>query len=692
MTDCIIELYTEELPPLSIERASIFFGEKLSEALKAKGFDHKDHVVYATPHRLAVKFCELVESTPEQKMMRKGPALDRAFKDGKPTPAAMGFAKSNNTTVEQLEQQEFDGVVHLCASVTKAGELIDDALTTALAEVIRALPFGKTMRWNNHSAEFARPVHGLLAMYGARTLKCSWEHITATNKTKGHRVHHSDLVELKEASNYEQMLDGLGVIASYDKRRALIKQQCTELAATLGAKPIIDEDLLTEVTGIVEHPYGLIGEFKEEFLQLPPEALIEVMQSHQRYFPIHKNGKLLNKFIITSHFASKDANEVIAGNAKVISARFSDAKFFYEQDLAVSMDERIELLKNAMFVKELGSVYDKAKRCASMLAPLNIPNSERAAMLMKADQTTKMIFEFPELSGIMGRYYAEAAGEDARVAIAVYEHMLPRFADDELPHSELGKALAIADRVDTLVGLFKLNRIPTGSKDPFALRRAALGIIKICIEAPYDTDLATFIDASAKEHVADNQVKASLNEFIFDRYRAYFADRGIGALWVDAVIQKGITSPLDVKYRLDALLEFSKHKSFATLVQANKRVKNLLKNKKSERTTLLSDNSGNVDLDITILSQLLRESAEEKLYDAIRETQNKIECQIKESDYKAIFGELAKLDKPVNDFFESVHIMSDDNKLKQNRLGLLEKLRELFLNVADLAVLQGEVE
>ncbi len=689
--DLLIELGTEELPPKALKRLRDALGEHFANGLKDAGLLTDKSVVrkFAAPRRLAVNVSAVLLRQPDQEIERRGPALQAAFdKDGNATRAAEGFARSCGTSVDKLGRVQTDKGEWLVSRQQQKRLTAKDLIPEILDQALKKLPIPKRMRWGDLNDEFVRPVHWLVMLHGDKVIPAEILAVKSGRKTRGHRFHAPSWISIAHARDYEKNLRTAFVLADYETRQQKIKKAAELLAIKHKGRAVIDSDLLDEVTSLVEWPEAIFADFDKEFLNIPAEALISTMQGHQKYFPVtNKSGKLQPHFITISNIKSKQKARVREGNERVIRARFADAKFFWDTDRKKRLDDRIEKLKGVVFHERLGSVYDKAVRISKLAATVaealdaDKLVAERAGLLAKADLMTAMVYEFPDLQGVMGRYYAENDGEKPEVAIAMEEQYLPRFAGDKLPTSNTGRALAIADKLETLVGIFGVGEIPTGEKDPFALRRAALGVMRIMIEGELDLNLKVLIKAAfyRNSHLVDQdkfpEQEVQVYEFMMDRLRAYYADAGISIDVFEAVRARNPDKPYDFDKRVRAVMAFRKLEEADSLTTANKRIRNILKQ------------GGDVDWD-HVSEGLLQELAEKNLANKIKTLSKEIIPLFDQGDYTAAMIKLAALRPEVDDFFDNVMVMVDEEAVRDNRLALLSSLSQLFLRVADLSRLQ----
>ncbi len=686
--DFLVEIGTGELPPKALRILSESFAAGIRTALENADLRFEAMTSFATPRRLAVIVKGLQEHQADKAMERVGPAVSASYdNDGKPTPAASGFARSCGVALETLSSVEKDGIVKLVfQSVVKGGEtrhLLADIVTRSLA----ALPIPKKMRWGSSREEFVRPVHWVVMIFGGEVVPASILGINSGNKTRGHRFQHNQAISLNSANEYESKLADARVVADYEKRKGIIRRLVNTEGEKLGARVVIEEDLLEEVTSLVEWPVALTGKFDAHFLSVPREALISSMKSHQKcFYLLDQQGNLLPNFITVSNIESLDPAQVVAGNERVIRPRLADARFFFDTDRKHSLSSRLEQLKTIVFQQELGTVYDKSVRVSALAGFIATELSankswcERAALLSKCDLVTNMVSEFAELQGIVGYYYALHDKEPTEVASALNEQYMPRFSGDQLPTTLTGAVLAIADKVDTIVGLFAIGQPPTGSKDPFALRRAALGVLRIIVEKDLDLDIlksirfacANFSSLTLKPGL-DNHVF----EFLLDRFKAWYQAEGISAEVFQSVFVLRPTKPLDFNLRVRAVHHFSRLPEAQSLASANKRVSNILA-KEVQAAEGQSVQRG-----------LFKEEAERHLARVLEEQTAVVTPLFAAREYTRGLESLAGCKSAIDGFFDSVLVMDDDPLIRNNRIALLRALRGLFLEVADISHLQS---
>jgi glycyl-tRNA synthetase beta chain len=681
--DLLIEIGTEELPPKALQTLSNAFTAGVVEGLKEASLEAVEVISYAAPRRLAVLLKSVPVTQQDQSIERKGPAKKAAFDvDGNPTKAVEGFAQSCGVTAYQLDEIETPKGTWLVFRQDVEGKPTSELLPEIVSKSLAKLPIPKRMRWGSSEIEFVRPVHWIVMMQGDDVINGEILGVSAGNHTRGHRFHHPEKIKLTQASSYAKQLHEQGhVIASFEDRRDEVRNQAEAAAKALGGIAKIDEALLDEVTALIEFPIAVSGSFGEEFLSVPQECLISSMQDHQKYFPVvGKDGKLLPYFITTSNIISTNPEAVRQGNERVIRPRFSDANFFWDQDCKVTLESRREATKKIIFQRELGTVYEKTEKIAFLAdhiaQHLGIDSQQaiRAAELSKCDLVSQMVNEFPELQGIMGRYYALKDGETVAVANAMQEQYQPGFAGDKIPEGDIGKILSIADKTDTLLGIFSIGLRPTGSKDPFSLRRAALGLLRIIIEGELNLDLQSILSIGAI-HRDSNRGISPVDEtfnYVMERLPAYYQDQGIGAETVEAVASLRPTRPLDFDQRVKAVAAFKALPEAESLAAANKRITNILK----KVETAIPEK---------VEKSLFKQDQEVKLYNAIREQQEIVQPLFAKGEYSAALSALAILREGVDSFFDNVMVMDENEALKNNRLALLSQLRNLFLEVADLS-------
>jgi glycyl-tRNA synthetase beta chain len=685
--DLLVEIGTEELPPTALRQLSDAFAEQLSRQFAERGLTHDEVIPFATPRRLALQVSALASRQPDQENLRRGPAVAAAFNgDGSPTPAALGFARSCGVDVSELRREESDKGTWLVYLQRIEGQSTDVLLPQLISNALAQLPIPKRMRWGDGSEEFVRPVHWVCVLFGSGRVAGSVLGTEIGTTSRGHRFHHPDAVPIPQPSAYAEALRAVYVEPSFALRRQRISEQAHQLAASVGGTASIPEALLDEVAALCEWPVALLGRFEPEFLQVPPDALIETMQKNQKYFPVlGSDGALMPYFIAVSNIESRDPALVRAGNERVIRPRFADAKFFWEQDRKLSLEDRRDSLKSIVFQHQLGSVWDKSRRVAALsrhiarLLGYDADLAERAAVLGKCDLVTLMVGEFGSLQGIMGRYYAKHSGEPPCVVAAMEEQYLPRHAGDALPESECGRVLALADKLDTLIGIFAIGEKPTGVKDPYGLRRAAIGVLRMLIEIPLELDLKALLSAAADGFAGEIAAQESVDEvfdYINERLRSYYGERGISLDVVDAVLAVGPTVPSDIDRRVLAVSEFRRLDAAGALAAANKRIRNILRK------------SATGDIGDVVNPDLLVEPAEQRLAERIVAMRSEVQPLLSAQDYESALRTLAGLRSDVDRFFDEVMVMAEEGSLRANRLAILRELEQLFLATADIARLQ----
>ncbi|HEX2667337.1 MAG TPA: glycine--tRNA ligase subunit beta [Gammaproteobacteria bacterium] len=689
----LVEIGTEELPPKSLRKLALAFLEHFEAQAVAKNLlPAKTHdEVFFSPRRLALYIPALYPRQPDRSEEKLGPAVAAAYDaEGKPTKAAEGFARSCNTTVDKLARKQTDKGERLAFMLEVKGESAAALLPGMVQEALAKLPIGKRMRWGAGDAEFVRPVHWVLMLLGDKVLKSDILGMAASNKTHGHRFHHPAAIVIKKPADYRKLLEKTGKVLVEDRDGSLagaIGKLVTQTAAKVKGKARLDAALLEEVAALVEWPVPLVGDFDRRFLALPEEVITVVLQGQQRYFPLRDtDGRLLPHFVTVSNVQSKDPKEVKRGNERVIVPRLTDAMFFWDLDKGVRLDARAEDLETMVFQKELGSYANKQKRVAALAEGIardiggDAVLARRAAGLAKCDLLSNLVGEFPELQGSIGMHVARENGEPPDVARAVEEHYLPRFAGDRLPETKTGQALAIADKLDTICGIFAIGQKPTGDKDPFALKRAGLGLMRIVVEGELDLVLAGLArEALAAQPVQGKASADEVYEFLLERLKAYYLEAGIRPDVFEAVRVRKPGKPLDFQRRLQAVNEFLKLPEATALAAANKRIANILRQAGSGSG---SGEHGEVK------PELLKLPAETKLHDEIATLRGAVASLSQAGDYSGALKRLAALRAPVDAFFDQVMVMDQDAAVKANRLALLASLSALFLQTADLSLLQ----
>jgi glycyl-tRNA synthetase beta chain len=685
--DFLVEIGTEELPPKALRSLMEAFGERLAAAVDDAGLSRGEASVYASPRRLCVYIDDLQRRQDDRKVEQKGPPIKIAFDDDdKPTPAATAFAKKCGVAVAEIGREKTDKGEWLSFSSVEPGLTAAELMPALIEKALATLPIPRRMRWGKSETEFVRPVHWIVMLHGSDSIRSDVMGIEAGDTSRGHRFHSAGTVKITAAADYLAILESEGfVIADFDRRRDLVRSGVEAAAAEAGGQVVEGESLYDEVAALVEWPVPVLGSFDESFLLLPREVVISTLTGHQRYFPVaDANGDLLSRFITVANIESKDPDQVRDGNERVIRPRLADAAFFWETDRKKTLASRQETLREVVYQRGLGSLFDKSQRVATLSKFLakaigaDKAATVRAAELAKCDLLTGMVGEFPELQGTMGRYYAVSDGEALEVATAIGEHYQPRFAGDALPASNVGQALAVADKIDTLAGVFSIGKKPSGNRDPFGLRRAALGIVRILVERGLDIDLKELI-ANAIALQPDSKLPADelsndLYAFISDRLRRYFLDRdtGLATETFEAVMLRHPASLVDFDRRLAAVQTFARLEQAESLAAANKRIANILRK--------AGDPEG-----LRVDHKLLAEDAERALQNALDNAQQKVAPMLKTRSYAEVLNELADLRDPIDRFFDDVMVMADDEAVRNNRLALLGELRALFLHVADIS-------
>ncbi|MGH8317157.1 MAG: glycine--tRNA ligase subunit beta [Steroidobacteraceae bacterium] len=738
--DFLVEVGTEELPPKALRLLEQAFAGDLASGLAKAGLRHGELKSFATPRRLAVLVRHLAAQQPDQKIERRGPPVSAAFDaEGLPTRAAQAFAASCKTSVEELQRREEGKGAFLYYVGIKPGAPAVELLPALVQSALDSLPIPRRMRWGAGEAQFVRPVHWIAMLYGKEVVPATLLDTSCGNLTRGHRFHAPKPLRLSSPSVYERKLREQGyVVADFGARKSLVRERVESVAGGLGGRALTSDALLDEVTALVEWPVPLAGRFDERFLSLPREVLISTLEDHQRYFPLEdSDGRLLPCFIAVANIESRDPAKIVEGNERVVRPRLADAAFFWEQDRKSPLAARAQGLAKVTFHSKLGSLADKARRVGTLAVeiaqargrpaagnPDSATRAGRAAALCKCDLLTAMVGEFPELQGIMGAYYALADGEDAAVATAIREHYQPRGAGDDLPATDTGTTLAIADKLDTLAGIFAIGEKPTGTKDPFGLRRAAIGVVRLGVEQRLDLDLPRLLAHAvvlAREDIEKaatvagkpapafriESVAAEVYDYILERLRSYYLERfpeaptlatgdlrdssatpgtAVTTEMFDAVRATRPASPLDFDARLKALSAFLALPDAASLAAANKRVANILRKSGEAQSAPPKAASGAV---APVDPALLQAPAERELFEAMRKRREGVSAATARKDYASSLSLLAQLRPVVDAFFDQVMVMDENPKLRANRLALLAQMRELFAGVADLSRLPG---
>ncbi|PWF61845.1 glycine--tRNA ligase subunit beta [Shewanella sp. BC20] len=682
----LIELGTEELPPKALRKLAESFLANFTEELTKADLAFKSAVWYAAPRRLAINVTELALAQADKIVEKRGPAVSSAFDaEGKPTKAAEGWARGNGITVDQAERLVTDKGEWLVYNAKVEGVETKSLIAAMAQRALDKLPIPKPMRWGSSKTQFIRPVHTATMLLGSELIEGELLGIKSARNVRGHRFMGTGF-ELDHADNYLTLLKEKGkVIADYESRKALIKADAEKAAAKIGGTADIEDDLLEEVTSLVEWPVVLTASFEEKFLNVPSEALVYTMKGDQKYFPVFDDaGKLLPNFIFVANIESKDPAQIIAGNEKVVRPRLADAEFFFNTDKKHTLESRLSSLETVLFQQQLGTLKDKVTRISALAAFIaeqtgaNAVDAARAGLLSKTDLMTNMVMEFTDTQGTMGMHYARLDGETEAVALAMEEQYKPKFSGDTVPTAAVSCAVALADKLDTLVGIFGIGQAPKGAADPFALRRAAIGVLRIIVENKLPLDLVTLI-AKAQELHGTNLSNANASdevlEFLMARFRAWYQDKGIDVDVILAVLARRPTRPADFDSRINAVSHFRSLEASSALAAANKRVSNILAKVEGELPTAIN-------------SALLAEAAEQALAAKLAELQPQLAPLFANADYQQALTLLASLRESVDQFFEDVMVMADDEALKNNRLALLNNLREQFLHVADISLLQ----
>lgn len=685
-TDFLFELGTEELPPKVLMGLSEALTTGIVGGFKAHQLCFDEVVSYAAPRRLAVMIRGLDRQTPDSQVVAWGPPTKVAFDgEGLPTRAAVAFAEKNGVAIEDLRGLvESDGQQDkLCVRRTDAGCQTSSLLGQVINDSLTHLPIPKRMRWGSTKVEFVRPVQWAVLLFDGKVCRETILGVEAGNASRGHRFHSTGEVIINSPASYAEQLENAFVIVDFGRRRNIIRQGATTLATSINGVAVIDEALLDEVSALSEWPVPLMGRFDEHFLDVPAEALISSMKEHQKYFHlVDSNNQLMAAFVTVANIESKDAAQVIDGNERVIRPRLADAAFFYKNDMQASLSSRRESLKQVVFQAKLGSVYDKTERVALLAEAMveftggKSKLARRAGELCKSDLVSDMVGEFADLQGTMGRYYALHDGEDKEIAQALFEQYLPRFAGDELPITPTGITLALADRLDSLVGIFSIGQQPSGSRDPFALRRASLGVLRIIVERQVDIDLRLAISLAAKPFQEEcNDLVELVLTYIIERFKSWYRDEGMDAEVFASVAALNLSNPLDINARVLAVHQFTLLPEAVALAAANKRVSNILTKQLADR------------IPPAVNLALLEDAAEKTLAADIESLASLVAPMLAQREYNQVLQKLALLREPVDKFFDEVMVMADDNMVRDNRLALLYSLRQLFIRVADISQL-----
>ncbi|AWL10520.1 Glycine--tRNA ligase [Saliniradius amylolyticus] len=682
----LIEIGTEELPPKALQSLSIAFADGIEAGLEKAELSFSKLDTFAAPRRLGVLVSDLSAQQADKVVEKRGPAISAAFDGtGEPTKAALGWARGQGIELDDAQRLKTDKGEWLLHKAEVKGQALDALLPEIVSAALNGLPIPKPMRWGSSQTQFIRPVHTVTLLYGAKVIDAQILGINSGRNINGHRFHSSGAIELAHANDYQEALHKAYVIADFDQRKARIRQQLEDAAKHQQAVVDMDDDLLNEVTALVEWPEVLVASFDQRFLDVPKEALIYTMKDDQKYFPLlSQDGQLLPRFAFVANIDSKDPQQVIKGNERVIRPRLADAEFFFNTDRKQSLESRLDSLGSVLFQKQLGTLADKSKRIAELAAfvasqlEVNQAYAHRAGLLSKTDLMTQMVMEFPDVQGVMGMHYARFDGEPEVVAKALFEQYLPRFSGDILPSEPESAAVAIADKVDTLVGIFGIGQSPKGDKDPFALRRAAIGLIRIMVEGQYQLDLLPLLEKATTlfgDKLTAKETEKQVLDFVLGRFRAWYQEQGVDANTVQAVLERRPTSPVDFDARIQAVKAFRSLEAAESLAAANKRVANILA--KSEV---------NID-ELNVDHALLSEAAETQLAEQVSQAAVDVNTAVAELDYKTALYRLSELRDTVDAFFDSVMVMHDDPAIRTNRLAILGQLRQLFLKVADISVL-----
>ncbi|WP_017443877.1 glycine--tRNA ligase subunit beta [Gayadomonas joobiniege] len=683
----LIEIGTEELPPKALRKLAEAFAQNITAGLNSAELAYDSVQWLASPRRLAVKVIALADKQEDKVVEKRGPAIAAAYdKDGNPTKAALGWARGNGIELSQAETLETEKGAWLLYKAQVSGQPVADLIPEIAAQALAKLPIPKPMRWGSSDVQFIRPVHTATIFYGEQAIKANLLGVETSNQLLGHRFHANGLVTIQHADEYVNILKEAYVVADFNERKQQIKAQVEAKAAELGGVADVDEDLLEEVTGLVEWPVVLVASFEEKFLAVPDEALIYTMKGDQKYFPVlDKNGALMNKFIFISNIESRDPSQVIQGNEKVVRPRLADAEFFFNTDRKKTLESRLDSLKTVLFQQKLGTLYEKSERISQLAGYIaeqigaDVNQAKRAGLLCKTDLMTEMVMEFTEVQGVMGMHYARHDGEAEAVALAMNEQYKPKFAGDTLPQSGVSCAVALADKFDTLAGIFGIGLLPKGDKDPFALRRAALGALRIIVENALPLDINQLVDRALAEfgNKLDNaSAKEDITDFIFARFRSWYQDQGYPVEIIQAVLEQRPAEPVDFDARVKAVSEFKKLDAAEALAAANKRVSNILAKNPAQ-------------LPASVNSELLEQDEEKALYAQVSQLQTELAPVFAQNDYQRALSQLAELRGAVDAFFDNVMVMAEDEAVRLNRLLILFELRNLFLKVADISVLQN---
>ncbi len=686
MKELLLEIGTEEIPAGFIPQALSDLETSAIKELEGNRIEFQGVKTFGTPRRLVLVVESVAEKQRDIEMKKVGPSKQAAFDSkGNPAQAAIGFAKGQSVPVESLKLIQTEKGEYVCALKKEPGKPTADLLPSLLSKLILSIPFQKSMRWAEVPVRFARPIHWILALFGGEIIPFVVGNVRSGNLTYGHRFMHPSAIQVKDFKLYLRKMREASVIVDPLERKRKIEEEMIREGASVSGRVLKDEELLDEVTFLVEYPVALCGNFDPTFLSLPREVVIHSMKEHQRYFPVEDDhGALLPYFVCISNTNPKDRKVVVKGNERVLKARLSDAAFFFQDDLKISLEKRLEQLKKVVFQAKLGTSYEKVMRFTQLalficerIDPKLRKTVERASLLCKADLVTGMVGEFPKLQGIVGREYARLSGEKPEICEAIYEHYLPGFAGDRLPSSSIGDMVSMADKLDTIVGCFGVGLVPTGTADPFALRRQALGIMRIILEKKYSLSLLQLIEESEKqlkEKMArpSEEVKKEVLDFFRIRYQNLLLEKGYPFDVIEAVVSTSFDELLDVQHRIDALRGAREWKDFESIVIGFKRAMNILKGLSSDRE---------------VNSSLFSEDAEKNLYQSFLKAKEKIDGHLHKRDYESSLLEMTQMKKPIDEFFDKVMVMVEDEATRNNRLALLDEIGKVFLRIADFSKL-----
>lgn len=690
----LIEIGTEDLPPTRLDLLGLAFQNEITKQFDNLKIPYTQAESFASARRLAVRLSDVPFEQPNYVIQRKGPQLKAAYQNGQPTKAALGFAHSCGVSIDELKTLETEQGAWLLHEEQVSGKPLTELLSTIITQSIENLNYPKKMRWGDSSLQFIRPIHWITLVHGNTGIDISLLGLQSSNFSFGHRIHSKEKIKIHQADDYLNILKENKVLVDYKERQEKILHLSHQLATDAGGEAVIQETLLDQVTGLVEWPVPLVAKFDPSFLRVPKEALITSMQHHQKCFPLMRNDQLMPLFILVSNIHTNDPLKIIQGNERVMHARLEDAKFFYEKDCQTSLSSKTSRLKKMIYQKKLGTLYEKTERVASLAQwiakqrkrkdaelDLDIQQVQRAAKLAKGDLVSNLVYEFPELQGTMGYYYALHDKEPENIAVAIKEAYLPAHAKDSLPTTPIGLCLALAERLDTLTGIFGIELIPSGDKDPYALRRAAMGILRILIEKKIDLSLQDLFANSFVLYADDVINKSMMKEvlkFCTERFKYWYQEQGISPQVIDAVLSIQGMNPYDMSLRVLAVQHFKSLEDAQALAAANKRVKNILQ---KNNISVNLEQLPNID------ETLFVESSERILFDSIAQLNQDIAPLLEKRDYQMALSQLATLRTPVDNFFDGVLVMSEDKKLQDNRVALLTRLYALFLRIADISKL-----